>query len=78
MSAFRKDHIRIGRSFGIFLNGCAQFVFDVRLQRLADIDVLSRDLIAHVRILLVLAITKGRPRPVCQVLLLGKIRRQLH
>ena len=45
--ALGEDDHRIGRAFGVFRNSRAQFFFHMRLQGLANVDLLSTDLIPH-------------------------------
>ena len=47
MAAFRKNDIGVGRSFGVFNDCIAKFVFHMRLQGLSNIDMHSRNLITH-------------------------------
>jgi hypothetical protein len=45
---FGKDHHRIGRALGVFFHDGAKAVLHMGLQRFADVDLFSADLIAHV------------------------------
>jgi hypothetical protein len=43
-----KDHHRIGRALGVFFHDGAEAFLHMGLQRIADIDLFSTDLVAHV------------------------------